>query len=177
MFVSGQCSRYSDSIKLFKTKQFLKLFSNLFKICFKNISYFISDFTHQQHHHHQHGDTTNNHHHHGPGHGTHHNTASRGQHGTNQNNSKFKNVFKIDSKQTPTHPSLDGFNLDGSSKTKTNSLDTEQNQIDPSSDVRSKRNIAFNGNGKLTTNRNQEKLTIVHGIVQDISKGQNKHPK
>ena len=134
---------------------------------------FTSDFSHHRHHHPQHGDTTNGHHH-GPGHGTHHTTAKAGPHGIKQN-SKFKNIFKINSKQTPTHPSLDGFNLEGSSNpTPTNSLDTEINQIDQSGDVRSKRNIVFSGNGKIESNKNHEKLTIVHGIVEDITK---KHPK
>ena len=133
----------------------------------------ILDFAHQHHNHHYHGETTNsNHHGHGL-HGSHHGTAVRGHHGSKKN-SKFLQVLE-ESKQTPRHPSLDGFNLDKSIKsiksTIAKSLETEINKIDQilNDDVRTKRNIVFKGNGKITTHKNPEKVTIVTGVVEDIT--------
>ena len=134
---------------------------------------YLLDFSHHHQHHPHHGETTNSNHHGHGHHGSHHSTAIRGHHGSKKN-SKFLQVLE-ESKQTPRHPSLDGFNLDRSIKsiksTIGKSLETEINKIDQilNDDVRTKRNIAFKGNGKIATHKNPDKLTIVTGVVEDIT--------
>ena len=99
-----------------------------------------------------------------------------GAQGSKQN-SKFLKVFKEASK-IATHPSLDGFNLDDSTKSSDileyESEEPDSNQIDQPGDVRAKRNIEFKGNGKIKVNN---KLTVVTGIVEPIAAKQKEHPK
>ena len=139
----------------------------------------FSDFNHHHHHHH-HGETSNSNDHGIGHHGSHHNTPKRvgiaGVQGSKQN-SKFLKVFN-DASKIATHPSLDGFNLDDSTKSSDlleyESQETDSNQIDQPGDVRAKRNIEFKGNGKIKVNN---KLTVVTGIVEPIAPQQKEHPK